>query len=190
MNKQLLTKHIQPFLERYQNPTLEAQESFKDRAERVEYYQAWSKERLLKMTEDDFYEFLAKLWAMLIWGNKKYVADKLISDNGFKHLKESLANLVWGADPIDIRWDKFRKGIKGMGPAMASEILCHVHPDDYIIWNRTALIGLGYLEETGLPKYNYQLTGKVYVKLIRVMKEIVIELHKAGMTDATLLKAE
>jgi len=33
------------------------------------------------MTSDDFLEYLSKLWAMLIWGNKRYVVDKMISEN-------------------------------------------------------------------------------------------------------------
>ena len=46
------------------------------------------------MTEEEFLEYISKLWSMLIWGNKKYVVDKLIADNGFTALKKQLAESV------------------------------------------------------------------------------------------------
>ena len=72
---------------------------------------------------------------------------------------KELSNLVWGESAVEKRWDRFRSKIKGMGPAMMSEILCHVHPDECILWNRRAYVGLNYLKVPSLPKYDYQLTG-------------------------------
>jgi len=34
------------------------------------------------MTEEELYEYLAKLWAMLIWGNKKYIVVEFKCVNG------------------------------------------------------------------------------------------------------------
>ncbi|MGH8704632.1 MAG: hypothetical protein ACREUO_04340 [Burkholderiales bacterium] len=113
-----------------------------ERAERAQYYQSWTASRILEMSEDDLYAYIAKLWAMLIWGNKKYVVDKLIADNGFENLKTALADLIWGKRTVAERWDAFRATIKGIGPAMMSEILSHVHPDECAIWNRRAYAGL------------------------------------------------
>jgi len=31
------------------------------------------------MNEEDLYEYISKLWAMLIWGNKHYVVEKLVN---------------------------------------------------------------------------------------------------------------
>ena len=59
------------------------EEAWSERKERRTYYQSFTKERFLAMTEEEFLEYISKLWAMLIWGNKKYVVDKLIADNGF-----------------------------------------------------------------------------------------------------------
>ena len=67
------------------------------------------------MTEDEFLEYVSKLWSMLIWGNKKYVVDKLIADNGFTALKKQLAELLYGTNPIEKRWDLFLKSVKGWG---------------------------------------------------------------------------
>ena len=102
-----------------------------ERAKRVAYYRSHTADKIRAMSADELYEYIAKLWAMLIWGNKKYVVDKLIEDNSFEKLKNELAKLVWGDLPIDRRWDHFRSNIKGMGPAMMSEILCHSRPEEY-----------------------------------------------------------
>ena len=41
------------------------------------------------MDQEEFYEYISKLWAMIIWGNKHYIIDKYINDNGFETLKKS-----------------------------------------------------------------------------------------------------
>lgn len=124
------------------------------------------------MDEDEFYEYISKLWAMIIWGNKHYIIDKYISDNGFDHLKKSIANLLYGSEPIEQRWDNFKDNIKGFRPAMMSELLCYVNPNEYMIWNTTAANAYKNLEIKGIPKHNYQITGKKYVELTKYSKEI------------------
>ena len=82
--------------------------------------------------------------------------------------RESLADLVWGEIDIVDRWNKFRTDIKGMGLAMINEILCKTHPNDYMLWSRRVFVGLNYLEVEKLPRYDYQLTGKLYSYLFEV----------------------
>jgi len=190
MDRSLLNSHISSFIEKSTNPTPELFEQQERRKERVLFYQSWTKNKILKMSEDDFLGYLSKLWAMLIWGNKQYYVEKIISDNGFQNVKGSLADLVWSKDKIELRWDRFRNTIKGMGPAIISEILCHVHPKDYIIWNRRAFVGLNYLGLKDLPRYNYQLTGKVYKHLVEIESQIANDLRIAGLKDANLLTVD
>jgi len=70
MNKDLLRKNIQAYLEK----TAAKLERFaKDKAEReqrVQYYQSWSSSRIQGMNPDDLYDYLSKLWAMQIWGSQ------------------------------------------------------------------------------------------------------------------------
>ncbi|NTV12344.1 MAG: hypothetical protein HGA96_00175 [Desulfobulbaceae bacterium] len=142
------------------------------------------------MEADGLYEYMSKLWAMLIWGNKHYVVDKLIKEHGLPTVRRELAELVWGTATIDKRWDHFRKTIKGMGPAMISEILSHAHPEKYMLWSRRVFVGLNYLGVSGLPRYDYQFTGKKYVELIGVTDGIVSALRAAGVKDANHLTAD
>ncbi len=124
MDTVLLRKHIEEYVQHIQADQLTHERDKAERQERADYYQAWTFERIKTMSEEDFYEYISKLWAMLIWGNKKYVVDKLIADHGFKKVRDELAALVWGGQAVENRWDHFRQEIKGMGPAMMSEILC------------------------------------------------------------------
>lgn len=190
MDYKLLRKHIAQYKEHIAVDPEQSESDRKKREERRRFYRAWTRDRLLEMSEDDFHEYIAKLWAMLIWGNKRYVTDKLIEDNGFDHLRRELADLAWGASPVAERWDRFRKQVKGMGPAMISEILSHVHPESCMLWNRRALVGLRYLGVKNLPKYDYQVTGKRYTELSTVVEHIAEELRNAGFSDADLLTAD
>ncbi len=185
-----LKEHIQKYKQNIKHdPDAYAADS-SSRKERRDYYRSWTKDRLLNMSQEEFEEYISKLWAMLIWGNKKYVTDKLISDHGFETVKQELTELVWGEESLDKRWDRFRSRIKGMGPAMMSEILSHVHSHDCMLWNRRAYVGLNYLGVENLPRYNYQLTGKRYCELSELTKRIVKELVANGFEDADLLTAD
>jgi len=85
------------------------------------------------MDRNDFKKYISQLWAMLIWGNKDYIVDKIINDNNLELLKEKLAWFIWANDPIEERWNNFRSEIKGFGPAMMSELLCSVYPNKYMV---------------------------------------------------------
>jgi hypothetical protein len=190
LKKELLREHLRNWKEHLAQDPLKTEQDMAQRAERVAFYQAHTADKIRSMSEEELFEYIAKLWAMMIWGNKKYVVDKLIEDHGFKKLKNELAELIWGPDTVDKRWDRFRSTVKGMGPAMMSELLCHAHPEDFILWNRRAYVGLDHLGVDGLPRYNYQLTGKKYLELCLTAKLIAEEMRKDGIPDANLLTVD
>jgi len=190
LNVALLKKHISAYKQNLGKDPEKHVKDLAERKERIAFYQSWTKERLLAMTEEDFYEYLSRLWAMLIWGNKHYVVDKMIAENGFATVKQELAELIWGKSPLDHRWDVFLKSLKGFGPAMISEILCHVYPHQCMLWNRRAYVSLNYLGITGLPRYNYQLTGKKYAELSGVAKQIAEAMGEQGIEDVNLLTVD
>ena len=190
MNNELLKKHIQDFISHSKKNPDKFNGDFKERLDLISYYQKFKSTKILSMNEDDVYEYLSKLWAMLLWGNKHYVIDKIIENNGLVNFKKNLNGLLWGKEDINQRWDSFRHQVKGMGPAMISEILCKTHPDEFMLWNRRAYVGLNYLEVKNLPRYDYQLTGKLYKYLCNVCKEISTELRNSGFKDTTLLAVD
>ena len=136
MNEQKLKIAIAEFTKKKKSNAAYYKENWDERQERKTFYQSYTKEKILAMTEDEFLEYISKLWSMLIWGNKKYVADKLIADNGFDTLKKQLAELLFGTNAISKRWDSFLKSVKGMGPATISELLTYANPQEYVIFNR------------------------------------------------------
>ena len=190
MNEKLLKKHIDTFISNSKKDSENFRSNFKERSDFIDYYQRYTEDKILSMNEEDIYQYLSQLWAMLIWGNKHYAVDKIIKENGLENLRTNLAHLVWGKEKISERWDSFRSEIKGMGPAMISEILCKAHPNDFMLWNRRAYVALNYLEVKKLPRYDYQLTGDVYSYLCDVCKKISEELKIAGFDDTTLLAVD
>ena len=109
MNTALLEKHISRYIKNIDADKVSYEQDRKERAERSAYYQTWTTEKLNVMTEEEFYEFIAKLWAMLIWGNKKYVVDKLIANNSFQIIKKELSKLLWDDSAIE----KKQEPVKG-----------------------------------------------------------------------------
>lgn len=190
MNLQLLRAHIGSFKKRIQEDPTQHEAGRRERAERSAYYSAWTADRLLTMKEHELYEYIAKLWAMLMWGNKRYVVDTLLERHGLDAVRHALATLIWGEVPLTRRWEDFRKSIKGMGPGMMSELLAYTHPKECMIWNRRAYVGLKYLGVSDLPRYDYQVTGQKYVQLSSIAKTIADELRAADLPEADLLAAD
>ena len=190
MNQIKLTTAIEHLKCRQLENPESLQEAMEERKERIAFYQGFSSDKLLTMTEDDFYKYISRLWAMIIWGNKKFVVDKIIADNGFDNVKKQLAELLFGSNDIIKRWDNFLKKIKGMGPATISELLSYYNPDEYMIFNGTTVKALNFLEVPDLPKYNYQYTGKRFLEVCKIGKQIAAEMKNKGIQDTTLLAVD
>ncbi|MDF1556153.1 MAG: hypothetical protein P1P84_23990 [Deferrisomatales bacterium] len=190
MDNTLLKAAVQTYAKVVKTDREAYEKDLSERRERKAYYQAWTMDRIAHMTEEAFHEYLSKLWAMRIWGNKEYAVGKIIEGNGFPAVRKHLAALLWGGDPIEKRWDVFRGAVKGMGPATMSELLCHTHPEECLLWNRRAHVGLQKLGVQGLPRYDYQLDGKKYRALSDAGIVISAELKKQGLPDTDLLAVD
>ena len=190
MNKSKIQFAITSFVKNKKTNADYYNDNWADRKERKTYYQSFTRDKLLAMTEEDFFEYMSRLWSMVMWGNKRFVVDKMIADNGFDMLKKQLAELLYGSAPIEKRWDTFLKSVKGMGPATISELLTYADPDKYVIFNKTTIQCFTYLEIPDMPKYNYQYTGKKYAEVCAIAKEISIALKSAGAEDCDLLAVD
>lgn len=162
-------------------------EAINERNERKEYYQAWTKERIKTMTEDEFAEYIGKLWSMIVWGNKKYIADKIIELNGFENIKKMLIDLLYGTESIVKRWDNFYKNVKQIGPSSMSELLSYINPNEYVICNKVTCACFKYLDVPKVPIHNYQYTGENYKMLCDVAKKIKNKLQQEGIGKVDLL---
>ena len=190
MDKQKLAAAISAYTKKKAANAAYYSDNWKERSERKLYYQSFTEAKLLAMTEDELLAYISKLWSMLIWGNKKYVVDKLIADNGFENVKKQLAALLYGDAAVEKRWDSFLKKVKGLGPATISELLTYVNPQEYVIFNKTTIICFTYLGVPGMPKYNYQCTGKKYAEVCAIAKQIAGELISVGEEAVDLLAVD
>lgn len=190
MNDKKLKTAIAAFVKNKMDNAAYYDDNWTERNERKAYYQSFTKDKLLAMSEEDFFEYISRLWSMLIWGNKKYVVDKLIANNGFDSLKKQLAELLYGVAPIEKRWNSFLKLVKGMGPATISELLTYANPDEYVIFNKTTILCFTHFDIPDMPKYNYQYTGKKYTEVCAIAKKISAALKAAGAEDYDLLAVD
>ena len=190
MNKSKLQSAIQAFVKNKKANAAYYDDNWTERSERKTYYQSFTKDKLLAMTEEDFFEYMSRLWSMVMWGNKRFVVDKLISDNGFDMLKKQLAELLYGTAQIEKRWNAFLKSVKGMGPSTISELLTYTNPNEYILFNKTTILCYSFLDVPDMPKYNYQYTGKKFAEVCTIAKEISAALKTAGADDYDLLAVD
>lgn len=164
--------------------TKQGREWQKEREERVAFFKSLlNKKHIDKLTEDEFGRIIESLWASQIWGNKEYLINKLLKDNGLPKIREELKKLLYGMQPLSERFDSFRRNIKGLGPSSITEILTHVFPDKCSMWNVKPKTVLPFLKmKTLLPDkvYKYSITGKEYIKCNQILGLIRNELKDFG----------
>ena len=183
MNEKLYSSALSNYKKWADNNKAELESDFKERHALCDEMQSYTKERLQNLTEEEFFNLIAPLWAMRMWGNKKYYLDGVIESNGIVLIREQLVNLFYGKSSIESRWDEFREKIKGMGPAIISELLNKFNPNEYILWNKKSLTGFIALDIPKVPKYNSALDGKKYAYLSKVGRELVELAQKKGVGE-------
>ena len=71
MNYELLKIKVEQYLDGLKNE--DNINDINERKEREEYYCNYGIDKIINMDLDDFYDYIGKLWAMIIWGNKHYI---------------------------------------------------------------------------------------------------------------------
>ena len=180
--KRAIRRHLQAF------DSEQLQEEKKYRLSRVSYFQERLPERVAELSEADASELVAMLWASQMWGNKQYLAQKIITDNGIEKLRRELKALLDTSSPVETRYERFLSQIKGLGPASVTEMLCYIQPETCGIWNQKARQALKIL---GLGNYvnpdKYRLSAGEYKAFNQVLRSISEELKAAGFQDVDLL---
>lgn len=173
MDTQKLKRHLTIFKKWFKANKEQAVVEQKEREDIAAHIQGYTKEKLLNISEEEFFDYIAPLWAMAMWGNKHYQVDNIIEANGMPLLREQFANLIYGNSTIEKRWDEFRSKIKGIGPAIMSELLCKTYPNEFLIWNKKTYNGFRLLQVPELPRYEARLNGKTYEYLSAKGRDIV-----------------
>lgn len=179
MNNEILLKTLTEYQKWFDANRQQALIEYKEREELALQARSFTEGILLNMSEEQLYEYISPLWAMAMWGNKHYQIDNIIEANGMGLLRQQFANLIYGTSPIQKRWDEFRSKVKGIGPAIMSELLCKTYPDLYLLWNKKTYNGFSTLEVADLPRFESRLNGHRYLQLCEVGRRIVREIQSS-----------
>jgi hypothetical protein len=117
------------------------------------------------------------------------LSQKIVDENSLRAIIQNLKYLLYGEDDIWLRYEGFRKNIKGFGSAILAEILAFVFPDKYGIWNdstRKAFSILG-INDTFHAIKKSQLTGAEYAQYNAYLSLIMDEYKKLGIKNLDLL---
>ncbi len=149
-----------------------------------------SHENLKEMSELEFGEVISSLWASRIFGNKDYLIQKILEENGIEKIKKALENLLYGSEEFERRFDNFLETVKGIGPASVTETLCLFDPEKFGIWNDKVRKALKILKFEELPLNKYRISGKEYEQINNVLKIIARKLRQLGIDKADLLTVD
>jgi len=165
----------------------------KDRKYKTELIQTLlSKEHVLSLSEAEFDKIIKALWATDFWSNKDYLVRKLLKDNMLQRLREELKELIFGAEPLEERFDRFKSSVKGLGPSSITEILLFSSPTSYCLWNDKPKNVLPFLKIKLLPEkvYKHQIDGNDYAKCNAVLSLVKNELNKSGFENADFVDVD
>lgn len=181
-NEQKLKKALEIFRKYSQESRF--QEDIQEREGRKRFFQRVIQE---KFNEFNFSEIIKKLWAAQIWRNQDYLVNKIIKDNGIDKLATEFSLLVSIKGTPGERYERFLQNIKGLGPSMVTEILCHTDPQHTGIWNDRARKSLAWLEIKEVPYDKYKISGKEYDLFNSALVELSGLLVRENYQDVDLL---
>jgi len=148
------------------------------------------KDELKNMNERVFGEFISNLWASRFWGNKDYLVQKIIDDNGIDKIRIQFHSLLYGKDLFKERFDRFIKEIKGLGPSSLTEILCLFNSEKFSIWTDRTRKALSILKFNNLPLNKYYISGKEYENINKSLMLIAKKFQDLDMSDADLIAVD
>ncbi len=186
--KNAIRQHIQRFHDYMKQEQFQQDQA--ERKQRITFFKNELKNRLDEFSEADFETIISLLWASRMWGNKTYLAQKIVNDNGLDKIKEELKKLVKSKYP-EQAYSRFLQEIKGMGPASVTEILTYLHPDHCGIWNRQARNALKILKITDhINPEKYALSTAEYKLFNELLRAIAAELQDLNIQDVDLLMVD
>jgi hypothetical protein len=184
-----LQPHLKKFATNTESPQFKSDLEY--RRNQIGFFQQEFARRLSDLAESDLIELLSHLWAAGIWGNKQYLAQKIISTNGIDKLKIKFERL-WDTNlAVADRYEDFLENIMYLGPAAVTEMMCYVEPHRCGIWNEKARSALKVLAfDAAVNPTKYAITGKEYEAFNKLLAAVARELEKAGLKDVDLLTVD
>ncbi|MBR0294354.1 MAG: hypothetical protein IJQ67_00355 [Bacilli bacterium] len=191
MNRQILQKYIDAYKKQIDTGVIDIKKEMESRDERVSFYREYTKDKTEKISYDDFTAYVGTLWASLMYGNKKYIVDLMIEENGgLESIAKKISSFLYGKEDFSKRWSTFLNDASRFGPSYMSELLCYLDPNEYAITNSRVVAALGILGVEDLPKYKNHWTSKKYLEICSVEKEICKAMRESGIETENLLAVD
>ena len=164
-------KELRNKYDRIRTPKSERKQAIKKRHDEIS--PLLSPQNIVDLDEPGFRELFKNLWASGMWGNKDYRANTILEENGIEKIRISLNGLLYGAEPLETRFDNFN--VKYFGMATITEIMVTMSPDRYALLNSKTRKFLQKLDTDQIPRSAFKsakMLGSDYVKCNEIMMEI------------------
>lgn len=153
----------------------------------MDFFQQEIPRRLQEFSEADLVEMLSNLWTARMWGNRSYLAQKIVSANGIEELGKELSRLWDTTLTVADRYDNFLGNISYFGPAALTETMCYIEPNRCGFWNqrsREALKVLGF--DSFVRPAKYKITGAEYETFNRLLAAIASEVKNLALRPQSI----
>ena len=178
-------RKLDELIEEYVNTPKDERYGYEERLERKNFYQSFNYEKITKMKDEDVIKYLKKLWNVL-----PMAAYKMYDKNGHAKFKKYLANLLYGNETFEERYNNFHDNITEFKLSAMSEVLSYNYPDKFMIWNNKVKTIFEYLEIENIPQGNDNVTFEWYSKLINYGIKIKEKLSKKLEENIDLVDAD
>ena len=146
-----------------------------------------SEDHISDLTEDEFRQLVGSIFSI------KRKANGILKANGFESLQQSITDLLYGEDTIDLRFNRFIDSVHKLDGPMrvnfASELLHFSNPKKYWLWtnwiwdSKTGTGSLPLIVQEGVD-LSGQSDGEIYGKVGQSLALVNAVGHSIGFSDS------
>ena len=146
-----------------------------------------SEDHISDLTEDEFRQLVGSIFSI------KRKANGILKANGFESLQQSITDLLYGEDTIDLRFNRFIDSVDKLDGPMrvnfASELLHFSNPKKYWLWtnwiwdSKTGTGSLPLIVQEGVD-LSGQSDGEIYGKVGQSLALVNAVGHSIGFSDS------
>jgi len=146
-----------------------------------------SEDHISDLTENEFRHLVGSIFSI------KRKANRILKANGFESLQQSITDLLYGKDTIDLRFNRFIDSVDKLDGPMrvnfASELLHFSNPKKYWLWtnwiwdSKTGTGSLPLIVQEGVD-LSGQSDGEIYGKVGQSLALVNAVGHSIGFSDS------
>ena len=146
-----------------------------------------SEDHISDLTENEFRHLVGSIFSI------KRKANGILKANGFESLQQSITDLLYGKDTIDLRFNRFIDSVDKLDGPMrvnfASELLHFSNPKKYWLWtnwiwdSKTGTGSLPLIVQEGVD-LSGQSDGEIYGKVGQSLALVNAVGHSIGFSDS------